>query len=177
MVGIYQCWESLWFSVLKSRVQCGDFFDLNLSSHYFVGTSIWTEHWNKSSTNLYPKLESWKNIILEKRDRFFKYTSWFGFRKVDKQAQFCWPCLTKIGKDIMFRFIIEYSSLKDFDPEVIGLFLYEDFWKMIFWLVLKLEITYRVVISWRSLVLFQGFLEGYIFVWWNIWVSIILLLP
>jgi hypothetical protein len=52
-----------------------------------------------------------------------------------------------LGKDIVFRFIIEYSSLRDFDPKVIGLFLYEDFWKMIFWLVLKLEITYRVIIS------------------------------
>jgi hypothetical protein len=32
------------------------------------------------------------------------------------------------GKDIVFRFIIEYSSLRDFDPYVIiGLFLYEDF--------------------------------------------------
>jgi hypothetical protein len=31
------------------------------------------------------------------------------------------------GKDIMFRFIIEYSSLMDFAPLVIGLFLYEDF--------------------------------------------------
>ncbi len=27
----------------------------------------------------------------------------------------------------MFRFIIEYSSLSNFDPEVVGLFLYEDF--------------------------------------------------
>ncbi len=37
------------------------------------------------------------------------------------------------------RFIIEYSSLRDFCPLVnliIGLFLYEDFWNMIFWLVL-----------------------------------------
>ncbi len=48
----------------------------------------------------------------------------------------------------MFRFIIEYSSLRDFGPYVIGLFLYEDFFKMIFWLVLKLEISYnRVIIS------------------------------
>jgi hypothetical protein len=31
------------------------------------------------------------------------------------------------GKDIMFRFIIEYSSVKDFGPWVIGLFLCEDF--------------------------------------------------
>jgi hypothetical protein len=53
----------------------------------------------------------------------------------------------------VFRFIIEYSSLRDFGPQVIiGLFLYEDFWKMIFWLVLKLEITYRVIITWPILV-------------------------
>jgi hypothetical protein len=31
------------------------------------------------------------------------------------------------GKDIVFRFIIENSSLKDFGPYGIGLFLYEDF--------------------------------------------------
>ncbi len=47
----------------------------------------------------------------------------------------------------MFRFIIEYSSLRDFGPKVMGLFLYEDFCKVIFWLVLKLEISYRVIIS------------------------------
>ncbi len=47
----------------------------------------------------------------------------------------------------MFRFIIEYSSLMDFGPQVVGLFLYEDFQKMIFWLVLKLENSYRVMIS------------------------------
>jgi hypothetical protein len=53
------------------------------------------------------------------------------------------------GKDIVFRFVIEYSSLMDFGPLVIiiGLFLYEDFRKMIFWFVLKLEINYRVMIS------------------------------
>jgi hypothetical protein len=50
-------------------------------------------------------------------------------------------------KDIVFRFIIEYSSLRDFGPYVIGLFLYEDFFKMIFWLVLKLEISHRVIIE------------------------------
>jgi hypothetical protein len=49
----------------------------------------------------------------------------------------------------------------DFDPHVIGLFLYEDFWKMIFWLVLKLGINDRVVIFWRSLVSFKGFFEDY----------------
>ncbi len=36
------------------------------------------------------------------------------------------------GKDILFRFILEYSSLRDFGPWVICLFLYEDFWKIIF---------------------------------------------
>ncbi len=47
----------------------------------------------------------------------------------------------------MFRFIIEYSSLRDFGPYVVGLFLYEDFQKMVFWFVLKFEISYRVMIS------------------------------
>jgi hypothetical protein len=77
----------------------------------------------------------------------------------------------------VFRFIIEYSSLMDFGPRAVGLFLYEDFWKMIFWLVLKLEISYRVILSWKSLISFKGFSEDYIFSWWNIWVSIIFLLP
>jgi hypothetical protein len=31
------------------------------------------------------------------------------------------------GKDFVFRFIIEYSSLMDFGPLVIGLFLEEEF--------------------------------------------------
>ncbi len=31
------------------------------------------------------------------------------------------------GKDIVFRFIIEYSSLRDFGTWIIGLFLDEDF--------------------------------------------------
>jgi len=43
--------------------------------------------------------------------------------------------------------MIEYSSLMDFGPYIIGLFLYEDFSKIIFWLVMKLEISYRVIIS------------------------------
>jgi len=34
--------------------------------------------------------------------------------------------------------------------------LYEDFGKMTFWLVLKLEISYRVMIFWRILVFFLG---------------------
>jgi hypothetical protein len=37
---------------------------------------------------------------------------------------------------------------------------------MIFWLVLKLEISYRVMISGRILVSFGGFVfEDYIFAW------------
>ncbi len=50
-------------------------------------------------------------------------------------------------KDIaVLRFIIEYISFRDFGPNVIivGLFLYEDLLKDdIFWLVLKLEISYQ----------------------------------
>ncbi len=54
----------------------------------------------------------------------------------------CCPCLQRQG--YLFRFIIEYSSLRDFGPYVIiiGLFLYEDFRRMIFWLESKLEINY-----------------------------------
>jgi hypothetical protein len=51
------------------------------------------------------------------------------------------------GKDIVFRFIIEYSGLMDFGPYGVGPFLFEDFQKMIFWLVLKPKISYRVMIS------------------------------
>jgi hypothetical protein len=39
-------------------------------------------------------------------------------------------CLAYQGKDIVFRLVVEYSSLRDFGPQVIiiiGLFLYEDF--------------------------------------------------
>jgi len=65
-------------------------------------------------------------------------------------ALLCWTFIywpSYQGKDILFRFIRENSSLRDFGPQVIiiGLFLYENFWKMIFWLVLELEISYRVL--------------------------------
>ncbi len=40
---------------------------------------------------------------------------------------------------------------------VIGLFLYEDLWKMMFWLVLKLEISFRIIISPHDLTLLCGF--------------------
>jgi len=69
---------------------------------------------------------------------------------MDEECLLLFAGLAYQGKDIVFTFIIEYnSSLRDFDPYVIiiGLFSYEDFWKMIFWLVLKLEISYRVIIS------------------------------
>ncbi len=56
--------------------------------------------------------------------------------------------LPQIARIFVLRFVIEYSSLRDCGPKVIiGLFLYEDFCKMIFWFVLKLEISYRVIIS------------------------------
>jgi hypothetical protein len=52
------------------------------------------------------------------------------------QKKFVWVALDFIGlacqgKDIVFRFIIEHSSLRDFGPYVIRLFLYEVFFKMI----------------------------------------------
>ncbi len=76
-------------------------------------------------------------------------------------------------EDIVFRFIIieEYSSLRDgfWSLSNRSLFLYEDFWKMmIFWLVLKLEISYhRVLTSWMILISFREFFEDYIFAWWK----------
>ncbi len=72
---------------------------------------------------------------------FWSYLPWFFPPTVC-----CWPY-------IVFRFIIEYNSVRA--TCVIGLFWYEDFWKMIFWLGLKFEISYyRVIISWRILVFF-----------------------
>jgi hypothetical protein len=84
-------------------------------------------------------------------------------------------------KDIAFRFIIEYSSLRDFyrplgnNNNNKSIFIWGFLKDDIFWLVLELEISdYRVMISWRFLVSFRGFcfFKGYIFAWWNIWVSI-----
>jgi hypothetical protein len=39
------------------------------------------------------------------------------------------------------------------------------FERRLFWLVLKVEISYRVTISVRILVSFRGFFEDYIFAW------------
>jgi hypothetical protein len=50
--------------------------------------------------------------------------------------------------------------------------LMRSFERWYFWLVLKLEISNRVIISWRILLAFRGFCEDYIFAWWDIWVSI-----
>ncbi len=49
-----------------------------------------------------------------------------------------------------------YSSSKGFWPIGSKSVLYKDFLKMIFWLVLKLEISYRVMISGRILVSSRG---------------------
>jgi hypothetical protein len=63
-------------------------------------------------------------------------------------AQFLFIGLAYQGRDIVFIFITEYSSSRGFGPQVIiGLVIYEDFWKMIFWLVVKLGISYRAIIS------------------------------
>jgi hypothetical protein len=87
---------------------------------------------------------------------------------------------TTKARILCLDFIIEYNSWRDFGPYVIiiglFLFLYEDFWNMIFfWLVLKLEISYyyRVIIYLEGFwFLLEGFFfEDYIFAWWNIfWV-------
>jgi hypothetical protein len=63
------------------------------------------------------------------------------------------------GKDIVFRVIIEYSSLRDFGPKGNNrsIFIWEFFWIMIFCLVLKLEISYRVTISWKIWFLLEVF--------------------
>jgi hypothetical protein len=56
-----------------------------------------------------------------------------------------------VGRDIVFRFIIEYSSrLRDFGPlgnNTRSIFYMRIFEKTILLLVLKLENSYRVIIS------------------------------
>jgi hypothetical protein len=63
----------------------------------------------------------------------------------------------------VFRFIIEYSSLTDFGSHVVGLFLYEDFWKMILWLMLKLGIILVIELWYFKWVWFLC--KDYIFTW------------
>ncbi len=65
-----------------------------------------------------------------------------------------------LGKDIVFRFIIEYSSLRDFGPlgnNNRSIFIWGFLKVMIFWFVLKLEISYRIMIFWWILISFRGF--------------------
>jgi hypothetical protein len=52
-------------------------------------------------------------------------------------------------EDIVFRFIIEYNSLRDVDRPlgIRSVFYMRIFERLIFWLVLKLEISYKVMIS------------------------------
>ncbi len=58
---------------------------------------------------------------------------WFWYFELQTTSSSCTVELLFIGlgykgKDSVFRFITEYSSLRDFGPWVIiGLFLYEDF--------------------------------------------------
>jgi hypothetical protein len=95
------------------------------------------------------------------------------------------PTTKKARILLCFRFIIEYySSLRDFGHYVImiGLFfimrIFERWWY--FWFVLKLEIIsyYRVIIYLEGFwFLLEDFCKDYILAWWNIWISIILLLP
>jgi hypothetical protein len=75
----------------------------------------------------------------------------------------------------VFRFIIEYNSFMDFGPHVVDLFLCKDFWKMIFWLVLKLGINDRVCDILKEFGFFYMifFSKDYIIAWWNIGISII----
>jgi hypothetical protein len=52
--------------------------------------------------------------------------------QINPQEDFCSVSQHFVGlayqdKDVVFRFIIEYSSLRDFGLQVIGLFSYEDF--------------------------------------------------
>jgi hypothetical protein len=73
------------------------------------------------------------------------------------------------GKDIVFGFVIGYSSLMDFGP--LGNYNRSNFFFIwgflkddIVGFVLKLEISYRVITSWKILVFFlRGFFEDYIF--------------
>jgi hypothetical protein len=62
-------------------------------------------------------------------------------------------------KDIVFRFIIEYSRLMDFGPQAVGLFLYEDFWKMIFGLCWNLRLVIELYYLERAWFLLKDFLK------------------
>ncbi len=81
---------------------------------------------------------------------------------------------TKALKDIVFRFIIEYSSLRDFYRPLGNNNNRSNFYMRIFerwfWLVLlKLEISYRVLWYLEGFwFLLEDFFEDYFFAWQNI---------
>jgi hypothetical protein len=103
--------------------------------------------------------------------------------KISPVGAFCWPCiLPRQGKDIVFRFIIEYSSLRDFyrplGNNTKSIFIWGLNLKYnILACVETWDISYRIKVSWRILVSFRGFFEDYIFAMViYIWVFLILLL-
>ncbi len=81
-----------------------------------------------------------------------------------------WVCLLpRQGYIIVFRFIIELKGFWSLGNSNRSIFIWGFLKDVIFWLVLKLEISYQSYkISWRILVSFRGFFEDYIFARWNI---------
>jgi hypothetical protein len=96
---------------------------------------------------------------------------------------FCWPLPYQgQGYCCVFRFIIEYSSLRDFYRPLVNnrsLFIWAFLKDGYFGLCWNLRLV--IIELWyleRILVAFRGiFFEDYVFAWWNLWVSIILRLP
>jgi hypothetical protein len=73
------------------------------------------------------KEEFLKNLMCKMKNVITRYTNTISLPTTIPHWLFIGLALA--GKDIGFRFIIEYSSLRDFGPKVIiiGLFLCEDF--------------------------------------------------
>jgi hypothetical protein len=70
------------------------------------------------------------------------------------------------GKDFVFRFIIEYSSLRDFYRPLCNnrsIFYISIFERWYFGLCWNLRLVIEFIISWRILASFRGFFEHYIF--------------
>ncbi len=85
----------------------------------------------------------------------------------------CWPCLNQGKKDIVFRLIIEYSSLRDFyrplgNNNRSSFFLMSIFEQWYFGLCWNLRLVTELLYYLEGfLVSFRGFFEDYIFAWWN----------
>jgi hypothetical protein len=112
--------------------------------------SVCTDSWGSKSPILFKKLNSNSNSCSYK-DSYYSNPVVVRVRRFSNM-HLPWELFVGPGyqgNDIVFRFIIEYRSFRDFIPYVIiiGLFLYEDF----------LKISHRVMISWRILVSFKGF--------------------